>query len=89
VGSGQSAVVCYTIPIVDPLIGPLIGVVIVLITRDTARTIWYRLMDGIDPAIINRTYAVDVQTGRFSPVMAGFACGSMVLFYLFHKHVAL
>lgn len=38
-------------PIVDPLIGLLIGVVILFITRDAVKTIWYRLMDAVDPAI--------------------------------------
>jgi cation diffusion facilitator family transporter len=41
-------------PIVDPLIGLLIGVVIVLITRDAARTIWYRLMDAMDPTVVEQ-----------------------------------
>ncbi len=36
-------------PIVDPLIGLVIGVVILFITRDAAKTMWYRLMDAIEP----------------------------------------
>ena len=39
-------------PIMDPIIGLLIGVVILFITRDAAVTIWYRLMDAIDPEIL-------------------------------------
>jgi cation diffusion facilitator family transporter len=41
-------------PIVDPLIGLLIGVAILFITRDAAKTIWYRLMDAVDPAIVDK-----------------------------------
>jgi cation diffusion facilitator family transporter len=39
-------------PIMDPIIGLLIGVVILFITRDAAVTMWYRLMDAIDPEIL-------------------------------------
>jgi len=50
-------------PIVDPLIGLLIGVSIVFITKDAATRIWQRLMDGVDPLIVDRIeqYADDVQ----------------------------
>jgi cation diffusion facilitator family transporter len=39
-------------PIVDPIIGLLIGVVIVFVARDAAITIWYRLMDAVDPELV-------------------------------------
>ncbi|MBK8024048.1 MAG: cation diffusion facilitator family transporter [Chloroflexi bacterium] len=42
------------LPILDPLIGLLIGVAILFITRDAARRIWYRLMDAVDPSIIEQ-----------------------------------
>lgn len=45
-------------PIVDPIIGLLIGVLILFITRDTAVTIWYRLMDAIDPETLTQAEAV-------------------------------
>jgi len=50
-------------PIVDPIIGLLIGVSIVFITKDAAVRIWQRLMDGVDPLIVDRIeqYAGDVQ----------------------------
>ncbi len=50
-------------PIVDPLIGLVIGVAIVLIARDAARRVWYRLMDAVDPAIVDRIeqYAGEVR----------------------------
>jgi hypothetical protein len=38
--------------------------------------------------LIHRSYAVRVQTGPFHPMKARFACGSVVLFYLFHKKFA-
>ena len=41
------------IPILDPIIGLLIGVAILFITRDATRRIWYRLMDAVDPALID------------------------------------
>jgi cation diffusion facilitator family transporter len=49
-------------PIVDPIIGLLIGIAIVLIARDATRRIWYRLMDAVDPLIVDRIeqYAGDV-----------------------------
>jgi cation diffusion facilitator family transporter len=45
-------------PIVDPLIGFLIGVAIVFITWDAMKTIWYRLMDAVDPSLIDRAEAL-------------------------------
>ena len=49
-------------PIVDPLVGLLIGVAILFIARDAARRIWYRLMDAVDPLVVDRIeqYAGDV-----------------------------
>lgn len=49
-------------PIVDPIVGLLIGTTIVFISRDAARRIWYRLMDAVDPLIVDRIeqYAGDV-----------------------------
>nr|HMN30836.1 cation diffusion facilitator family transporter [Caldilineaceae bacterium] len=45
-------------PIVDPLIGLLIGVAILFITWDAMRTMWYRLMDAIDPAVVDEVERV-------------------------------
>jgi cation diffusion facilitator family transporter len=49
-------------PIVDPIIGLLIGVSIVFITKNAAVRIWQRLMDGVDPTIVDQIeqYAGDV-----------------------------
>lgn len=41
-------------PILDPLVGLLIGVAILFITRDATVRIWYRLMDAVDPSLVNR-----------------------------------
>ena len=41
-------------PIVDPIVGILIGVAIVFVARDAARRIWYRLMDAVDPTIVDQ-----------------------------------
>lgn len=48
-------------PIVDPIIGILIGVTILFITRDALKTMWYRLMDAIDPALVDRVEQVAAQ----------------------------
>lgn len=49
-------------PIVDPIIGLLIGVAIIFIARDATMRIWYRLMDAVDPMVVDRIeqYAGDV-----------------------------
>jgi cation diffusion facilitator family transporter len=39
-------------PILDPIIGIVIGVVILFVTREATVTMWYRLMDAIDPALL-------------------------------------
>jgi cation diffusion facilitator family transporter len=41
-------------PIVDPIVGLLIGVTILFITRDALKTMWYRLMDAVDPKLVDR-----------------------------------
>ena len=41
-------------PLVDPIIGLLIGITILFITRDATVTMWYRLMDAIDPALLDK-----------------------------------
>lgn len=50
-------------PIIDPLIGLLIGVTVLFITKDAAVRIWYRLMDAVDPALVNQIehYAGDME----------------------------
>lgn len=48
-------------PILDPMIGLLIGVAILFITRDAAITMWYRLMDAIDPALFAQAELVAQQ----------------------------
>ncbi len=44
--------------ILDPIVGIFIGVVIVFITKDATVSMWYRLMDAVDPALIARAEAV-------------------------------
>lgn len=41
-------------PRADPLVGALIGVVILVIVKDTAISIWRRMMDAVDPEIVGR-----------------------------------
>ena len=45
-------------PLVDPIIGLLIGVMILFITRQAALTMWYRLMDAIEPALLEKAEQV-------------------------------
>jgi cation diffusion facilitator family transporter len=45
-------------PIVDPIIGILIGVAILFITWDATKTMWYRLMDAIEPEHLQRVEEV-------------------------------
>jgi cation diffusion facilitator family transporter len=49
-------------PLVDPLVGLLIGAAIVFIAKDAAIRIWHRLMDAVDPLVVDRIeqYAGDV-----------------------------
>jgi cation diffusion facilitator family transporter len=45
-------------PIVDPIIGFLIGIAILFITRDAITTMWYRLMDAIEPEMLTKAETV-------------------------------
>lgn len=45
-------------PILDPIIGVLIGVAILFITRDATVTMWYRLMDAIEPEFLAQAETV-------------------------------
>ena len=40
------------LPIVDPIIGIVIGFAIVGITWNAMKSIWYRLMDAVDPLLV-------------------------------------
>jgi cation diffusion facilitator family transporter len=39
-------------PIADPIIGLLITVAILFILKDTAVTMWHRMMDAVDPQLV-------------------------------------
>jgi cation diffusion facilitator family transporter len=41
-------------PMADPLVGLLITIAIVFVLRDAVREIWWRLMDAVDPALVER-----------------------------------
>ncbi len=41
------------LPVLDPIFGLLIGVAIVFITRDAIIAMWYRLMDAVDPHLMD------------------------------------
>jgi cation diffusion facilitator family transporter len=45
-------------PLLDPIVGIVIGIMIVFITRDAALAIWHRLMDAVDPRMIEATEAM-------------------------------
>lgn len=44
--------VALGLPILDPIIGLLITVAILFIVKDAARSVWLRLIDGIEPEIL-------------------------------------
>ncbi len=51
-------------PILDPIIGILIGITILFITKDAIVTMWYRLMDAIEPEYMDQAEAViNIQPG--------------------------
>ncbi|GCE08312.1 cation diffusion facilitator family transporter [Dictyobacter aurantiacus] len=51
------------LPLADPIIGLLITIAILFIVKDTVVTMWHRLMDAVDPAIVDRLE----QTARETP----------------------
>lgn len=44
--------------IADPIIGILIGIAILFITKDATITMWYRLMDAIEPEVLVQAESV-------------------------------
>lgn len=46
--------VWFGYPLVDPIVGIFIGIVIVFITWKSALAIWYRLMDAVDPNLVEK-----------------------------------
>jgi cation diffusion facilitator family transporter len=44
-------------PIVDPIVGVLIGIAIVFITRNAIVSIWYRMMDAVEPEMVDQARA--------------------------------
>lgn len=44
-------------PILDPIFGLIIGIAIVFITRDAVVAMWYRLMDAVDPHLLDHAEA--------------------------------
>jgi cation diffusion facilitator family transporter len=45
-------------PLADPIIGVLITIAIVLIVKDTAVTMWRRLMDAVEPELVEQVEAI-------------------------------
>jgi cation diffusion facilitator family transporter len=41
-------------PLADPIVGVLITLAIVVVLRDAVREIWWRLMDAVDPALVDK-----------------------------------
>jgi cation diffusion facilitator family transporter len=46
----------------DPLVGLLITVTILVVLRDAARDVWRRLMDAVDPRLVDQAEAVLAET---------------------------
>jgi cation diffusion facilitator family transporter len=55
-------------PIVDPIIGLLIGVTILFITWDATKQMWYRLMDAVDPDIVDEIETTAAQVAGVQSV---------------------
>jgi cation diffusion facilitator family transporter len=53
-------------PLADPLIGILITIAILFIVKDTAVTMWHRLMDAVDPEL---TESIEKQAATVSGVI--------------------
>ncbi|GLZ07328.1 cation efflux system protein [Actinomadura sp. NBRC 104412] len=49
--------VALGLPWADPVVGLLITLVILLVLRQAAREIWHRLMDAVDPALVDKAEA--------------------------------
>lgn len=41
-------------PLADPIVGLLITVAIIVVLKDAVREIWWRLMDAVDPALVEK-----------------------------------
>lgn len=54
-------------PILDPLVGLVIGVIVLGITRDAAQRIWRRIMDAVDPQLVDR---IEQLAGEAAEVIA-------------------
>ncbi len=54
-------------PLADPIVGLPIGVAILFITWDATKGIWYRLMDAVEPEIIDQ---VETAVARHSGVQS-------------------
>lgn len=57
-------------PIVDPIIGFVIGIAILFITWDAVKQMWYRLMDAVDPALVDQVEKVVADVGGVQSVSA-------------------
>jgi cation diffusion facilitator family transporter len=49
-------------PIADPIVGLLISIAILFITKDAALAMWHRMMDAVDPSLVERVDAVAKRT---------------------------
>ncbi len=48
----------FGVPILDPIVGVFIGIAILFITKDATITMWYRLMDAIEPDVLTKAESV-------------------------------
>lgn len=45
-------------PVIDAIVGIIMGIVILIITKDAAKAIWYRLMDAVEPEIVEKAVSI-------------------------------
>ena len=55
-------------PLADPIIGIIIGLAIVQITWGAMRAIWFRLMDAVDPELVDTTEAIIAEHPEFKRI---------------------
>jgi cation diffusion facilitator family transporter len=58
----------FGFPLADPIIGLLITIAILFIVKDTAVTMWRRLMDAVDPGLIESIEEVTAKVPRVQRV---------------------
>ena len=68
-------------PLADPLVGLLITVAILVVLRRAAREVYRRLMDAVDPALVDAAETDAARHARASPTSTTCACAGSATAY--------